>query len=183
MAGDIAENGTVTFKSVNQFYDGDDPSPEESRDLSDRAEDRIFYAVVTAPGRSRSGIARDLTIRIPAGEFSPGRAAAITAATKSYFLHRAREVDQETKLIKRAGFREVRLTVAFCVPAFIGIGICSQFRGDPLIEIAQNVLIILSWVMIWQPFQSLVFDRWTAKERAAVYRKIAGMPIEVLPPA
>ena len=45
-------SGTVSFKSVAQIYDGDDPSPEERRDLSDRAEDRIFHEVLAVPGRS-----------------------------------------------------------------------------------------------------------------------------------
>jgi hypothetical protein len=36
-------------------------------------------------------------------------------------------------------------------------------------------------VTIWQPFQSLVFDRWTQSETARVYGKIAGMDISVKP--
>jgi hypothetical protein len=84
-------------------------------------------------------------------------------------------------LTQRIGLREFRLTVAVCVPSFIGIAVCSQFKGDALAEVVENVLVIFCWVTIWQPFQSLVFDRWTQKETAKVYRKIAEMEIRVLP--
>ena len=40
---------------------------------------------------------------------------------------------------------------------------------------------IFCWVTIWQPFQSLVFDRWTQNKTAKVCRKIAGMDITVHP--
>ena len=65
------------------------------------------------------------------------------------------------------------------IPSFIGISFCSQFKGNPLAEVIENILIIFCWVTIWQPFQSLVFDRWTQSETAKVYRKIAEMEIRV----
>jgi hypothetical protein len=43
----------------------------------------------------------------------------------------------------------------------------------------ENVLVIFCWVTIWQPFQSLVFDRWTLSKTAEVYRKVAEMKIRV----
>jgi hypothetical protein len=178
---DIPASGTASFKSVAQIYDGDDPSPEERRDLSDRAEDRIFHAVLAVPKGFRAGLRRDLTIRVPAQELTPGRQDAIISATRSHFRRRAGEVQEDMKLTQRVGLRECRLTVAVCVPSFVGIAICSQFKGDALAEVVENVLVIFCWVTIWQPFQSLVFDRWTQKETAKVYRKIAEMTIHVLP--
>ena len=174
-------SGTVAFKSVAQIYEGDDPSQEEHRDLSDRAEDRIFHTVLAVPKGFRAGLCRNLTIQVPAHELTPGREAAIVSAIRSHFLRRAGEVQEDMKLTKRVGLRECRLPAAVCLPSFVGIAICSQFKGDALAEVAENVLVIFCWVTIWQPFQSLVFDRWTQKETAKVYRKIAEMPIRVLP--
>jgi hypothetical protein len=174
-------SGTASFKSVAQIYDGDDPSPEERRDLSDRAEDRIFHEVLAVPGRFRSGLFRNLVIRLPGEELTQERGAAIIAAVRSHFRHRAEEVQRNMKLTEMVGLREFRLTVAVCIPSFLGIAICSQFKGNPLVEVLENVLIIFCWVTIWQPFQALVFDRWTQSETAKVYRKIAEMEIRVVP--
>ena len=85
------------------------------------------------------------------------------------------------KLTEMVGLRECRLTVAVCIPSFLGIAICSQFKGNPLVEVIENVLVIFCWVTIWQPFQALVFDRWTQSVTAKVYRKIAEMGIRVVP--
>ncbi|MFA5332585.1 MAG: hypothetical protein WC342_09415 [Methanoregula sp.] len=179
--GPADASGTVSFKSVSQIFDSDDPSPEEIRDLSDRAEDRISHAAFRTPKRFRADLCKELTIKVPAAELTPGRSEAIVSAVRLHFRNRAGEFDDKTRVTVRAGFRECRLTVAVCVPSFIGIGICSQFKGDPLVEVLENVLVIFCWVTIWQPFQSLVFDRWTQKTTAAIYRKIAEIPIQVVP--
>ena len=88
---------------------------------------------------------------------------------------------RDMKLTQMVGLREIGLTVAVCVPSFIGIAICSQYKGNALAEVVENVFVICSWVVIWQPFQSLVFDRWTLSERSRVYGKIAEMEISVRP--
>jgi hypothetical protein len=174
-----ARTGTVSFKSVAQMYDSDDPSPEAHRDLSDKAEDRIFRAILTVPRGLRAAVCDQLEIRVP--DPAPEQGDLIVSAVREHFLRRSDEMADITRITVRIGLRECRLTAAVCIPAFIGIAICSQFKGDPLIEVLENVLIIFSWVVIWQPFQSLVFDRWTQKETASIYRKIAQMPISVIP--
>ncbi|WP_292370929.1 hypothetical protein [Methanoregula sp. UBA64] len=174
---DPKTTGTVSFKSVARIYDSDDTSPEAHRDLADTAESRILHAALAVPKGRHADIFDRLEIVVP--DLAPGEDAAVVSAIREHFLRRAGEVRDQTRLTVRTGLRECRLTVAVCVPSFIGIGICSQFKGDPLIEILANVLVIFCWVTIWQPFQSLVFDRWTQKVTAQIYQKIAGMPIEV----
>lgn len=169
--------GTVTFKSVAQIYDSDDPSPEAHRDLSEKAEDRIFLATLAVPDELRARICDRLEIRVP--DPAPGEEDAIISAVREHFQRRAGEKSDATRITVRVGIRESWLTAAVCIPAFAGIAVCSQFRGNPLIEVLENVLVIFSWVVIWQPFQSLVFDRWTLKATATIYRKIAQMPISV----
>jgi hypothetical protein len=176
-----ASRAAVPFRTIAHFYDADDPSPEERRELSGRAEEQIFHEVLDAPKGPGKSLCDQIEISLPAADLTPGRSSAIIAATRSHFRFRADEVQRDMKLTQRVGLREFRLTLAVCIPCFIGIAICSQFRGDPLAEVIGNVLVIFCWVTIWQPFQSLVFDRWTQSETAKVYRKIAEMEIRVRP--
>ncbi|WP_321505461.1 hypothetical protein [uncultured Methanoregula sp.] len=170
---------SVAFRSIAQFYDGDDPSPEENRQLSDSAEDRIFRTVLDVP-KGYHGHAFDrLELLVPASDLSPGRADAIIAATRAHFKGRAPDFERDRRLTWRAGLREFRLTTAVCIPCFAGIAICSQFKGNAINEVVEQVLVIFCWVTIWQPFQSLVFDRWTQAVTARVYRHIAAMEISV----
>jgi len=173
--------GTVSFKSVSQIFDTDDPSPEGARDLSGRAEDRIFHAAVTSARGFSSGLCTDLEIKVPARELTTGRSEAIASAIRAHFLSRAGELLDEMIVVRKAGFREIRLTLAVCIPSFFGIGILAKYQGDPVARILETVLIIFCWVVIWQPFQSLVFDRWTAKETARIYKTIADIPIRIIP--
>jgi hypothetical protein len=172
---------SVPFRTIAHLYDPDDPSPENSRMLTDTAENRIFREVLDVPKGHPSPFYNRIRILFPDSDLTPGRADAITAAVRAHFSSRAEEIQRDMKLTVRVGLREFRLTIAVCVPSFAGIAICSQFKGNPLAEVLENILIIFCWVTIWQPFQSLVFDRWTQAEQAKVYRKIAGMDISVGP--
>jgi len=172
---------SVPFRTIAHFYDTDDPSPEDRRELSNRAEEQIFREVLNAPRGNRKEICDQLEVFLPAIDLTPGRSAAIIAAIRSHFRIRSGEVRRDMRLTQRVGLREIRLTFAVCVPSFIGIAICSQYKGNPLVEVVENVLIIFCWVTIWQPFQSLVFDRWTQSAMAKVYGKIAEMEITVRP--
>jgi hypothetical protein len=170
---------SVAFRTIAHFYDADDPSPEAHRELSDRAEDQIFREVLDVPKGHYKDLPDPLEILLPEADLTPERPAAIISALRSHFLLRSGEVRRDMKLTERVGLREVRLTLAVCIPSFIGIAVCSQFKGNALAEVIENELIIFCWGTIWQPFQSLVFDRWTQNETAKVYRKIADMEMSV----
>ncbi|MEI7857835.1 MAG: hypothetical protein WCH85_10070 [Methanomicrobiales archaeon] len=172
-------SASVTFRTIAHFYDPDDPTPENNRELSDRAENEIFHEILVVPKGEHAEYCNHLEIALPASDLTPERQAAIIAATRSHFRHRADEVQRDMKLTQMVGLREFRLTLAVCIPSFVGIAICSQFKGNPISEVVENVLVIFCWVTIWQPFQSLVFDRWTQSKTAQVYRKIAELEISV----
>ncbi|MDO9036021.1 MAG: hypothetical protein Q7U51_12550 [Methanoregula sp.] len=174
------KNGTsVTFRTIAHFYDSEDPTPENNRELSDRAETEIFHQVLSVPKGDHKEMCNHLEIIIPASDLTPDRQNSIISAIRSHFRLRAVEVQRDMKLTQKVGLREFRLTIAVCIPSFIGIAICSQFKGNPISEVLENVLVIFCWVTIWQPFQSLVFERWTQSKTALVYRKIADMAISV----
>ena len=177
--GPINDHVSIPFRSIAQFYDGDDPSPEANRQLSDKAEDRIFRTVLDIPKEHRKEVYGRLELVFPASDLTLGREDAIIAALRAHFRSRAPDFERDRRLTWRAGIREFRLTIAVCIPCFAGIAVCSQFKGEPIAEVAQNVLIIFSWVTIWQPFQALVFDRWTQGTTARIYRHISEMAISV----
>lgn len=175
----MKDHASVAFRSIAQFYDSDDPSPEEVRQLSDRAEDRIARAVIDIPRGYRDTAFKKLELVFPEAELPPGRAETVIAAVRAHFQERVPDFERDRRLTWREGLREFRLTIAVCIPAFAGIAVCSQFHGNPVAEVVENVFIICSWVVIWQPFQSLVFDRWTQGVSARVFDHVAHMDISV----
>ena len=174
---------SVTFRTIAHFYDPDDPSPEYNRELTDRAENAILLAVLDVPDKKISPICDHIELRFPASDLTPGRQTAIVSATRSHFSNRSIEIKRSSILTVRVGLRECWLTIGVAIPSFIGIAALTRFQHLPLAIILLNVLVIFCWVVIWQPFQSLVFDRWTLAEKSKVYRIIADMDIGVLPSA
>jgi hypothetical protein len=171
----------VAFRTIKHFYDPDDPSPENRRELSDRAEELISREIATGPDPDHAGRAMMLEILLPAAELTPGRKKDIPEAVKAHFEARSVEIHRDMKLVQRVGLREIRLTAGVAIPALFVIGLTSQFSRDFVALVVQNIMIIFTWVVIWQPFQSLVFDRWTKSKESQVYREIAKMEIKVLP--
>jgi hypothetical protein len=170
----------ITFRTLAHLYDPDDPSPEDERELADRAEELIGREILDSPDPLGAKERYCLEIHISPSDFSDDRARDIPAAIRAHFLRRAKEIHQDARLIRRIGLREVRLTAGVCIPAFLGIMIIDRLPHDSLLLVIQNVLVIFSWVVIWQPFQSLVFDRWTLSTKEKVYRQIAGMEMRVI---
>ncbi len=172
---------SVSFRTIAHFYDPDDPSPEENRELSDRAEDTIFRAVADLPDPTHSTPGDVMEISLPSAELTRERQAAIPQAVKSFFSMRIGEIEKDRRLSRNVAFREFRLTIGFCIPAFLVIASATRFPHEPVAVIVQNVLVVFTWVVIWQPFQTLVFDRWSKSTRIKVYRKILGMDIRIRP--
>lgn len=171
----------VSFRTVAHFYDPDDPSPENRRELTDRAEELISHEVATGPDPDHASRVAILEITIPAPELTPDRGKNIPDAVRAHFASRALEIERDKKLVQRVGLREIWLTVGVTIPALMIIGLTSHFSREPLILIVQNIMVIFTWVVIWQPFQSLVFDRWSKSKEAGVYREISRMRVEVRP--
>jgi hypothetical protein len=174
---------SVTFRTIAHFYDSDDPSPEQDRELTDRAENAIVLSVLDVPDKKISPICDHIELRFPSSDLNPDRQDAIVSATKAHFKNRSAEIKRSSILTVRVGLREVWLTIGVAIPSFIGIALLTEFPHVAPAVIALNVLVIFCWVVIWQPFQSLVFDRWTLAEKSKVYRQIADMDIRVVPSA
>jgi hypothetical protein len=172
---------SVKFRTIAHFYDPDDPTPENNRELTDRAENAIVLSVLDVPDKKISPICDHIELVFPGSDLTPERETAIISATRSHFKNRSSEINRSSILTIRVGLREVWLTVGVAIPSFIGIALLTKFQHVPLAVIVLNVLVIFCWVVIWQPFQSLVFDRWTLAEKSKIYRRIADMDIRVLP--
>ncbi len=170
----------VAFRTIAHFYDADDPSPEQCRELSDRAESEILHSVLDTKHPLDARKRYRLEISLPAAEYNPNREKDLSEAIRAHFLARAGDLGRNRRLTWKIGMREFRLTVGVCIPAFAIIVLADRFPHEPIALILQNVMVIFSWVVIWQPFQSLVFDRWAQSEEAKICRDIARMEISVV---
>ena len=96
---------SVTFRTIAHFYDPDDPTPENNRELSDRAETQIFHEVLGVAKGVHAEICANLEILLPASDLTPDRETAIISAIRSHFRLRADEVQRDMKLTQKVGLR------------------------------------------------------------------------------
>lgn len=171
----------VTFRTIAHVYDGDDKSPEAARELSERAEDEIGKSVAQFLKMVPPSEQGDLIICLPSSDLNEKRKDDIPNSVRLHFHTRIQDLERDRNLIWWAGLREFRLTIAVLIPALLGIASTSLFSKDIFALIVQNILIICCWVVVWQPFQTLVFDRWTLAVRIRVYLHITSMVIQVRP--
>jgi len=171
----------VTFRTIAHVYDDDDPSPESGRELSERAEEEIGKSVAQFLKMVPPSEQGDLIIYLPPSDMNEKRKEDIPRSIYLHYHNRIQDLERDRALIWWAGLREFRLTIAVLIPALLGIASTSLFSKDIFALIVQNILIICCWVVIWQPFQTLVFDRWTLAVRIRVYQHITRMMIQVRP--
>lgn len=170
---------SVSFRTLAHFFDTDDPSPESFRELTDRAEEEIAksvtYILKTIPPDKQG----DLIISLPPSDMNDNRKKDLPLAVIHHFQNRISDLERDKKLTWWVGMREFRLTVAVLIPALAGIGLTHFIQKDVVALIVQNILVICSWVVIWQPFQILVFDRWSLATKIRIYNHITRMNIVV----
>lgn len=171
----------VPFRTIAHMYDSDDPSPEWCRELSPRAEEEIGKSVAQFLKQVPSCDQGDLIITLPSSELHDTRREELPRSIFLHFESRIQDHKRDRNLIWWAGMREFRLTIAVLIPALLGIASTSLFSKDIIALIVQNILVICCWVVVWQPFQTLVFDRWTLAVRIRIYRHITRMSIQILP--
>ena len=169
----------VKFRTIAHFFDPDDPCPEECRELSDRAEEEIAKTVTYFLKTIHPSKQGELIISLPNTDINKNRIKDLPLSISSHYKSRTIELKRDRKLIWWEGIREFRLTIAILIPALLGIGLTTLFTKDIIAVIVQNFLVICSWVVIWQPFQTLVFDRWTIAVRIRIYQHIARMNIQI----
>jgi hypothetical protein len=170
----------VSFRTISHIYDSDDPSPEDKRELTDRAEKAIGKSITEFLKTVPKELQGSLIIMIPESDMIQGRDTSLVSAVRYHFSNREKDLKRDMKIIRWEGMREFRLSIAIFIPAIIGIGCTTLFSKDYFALIIQNILVIFSWVVIWQPFQTLVFDRWTVSIKRRIFKHITKMDIRVI---
>jgi hypothetical protein len=62
---------SVTFRTIAHFYDPDDPTQKNNREVSDRAQDQILHGVPGVPQGVRAEMCDHLEILLPATDLTP----------------------------------------------------------------------------------------------------------------
>jgi len=160
MRGDGTSDGIgggidIRLRSLSQLFASLDPSPFREGELTTDAEEYLIRKVNEFPDSQPVRV----VIHLPAEDAVPRPPSDIAAALTSHF---ARCVAIETKKAREA-FRAWRQGTAI---GFVVLGIClflawhitNTFPSRPVTRIFQESFVILGWVAMWKPIETLLYE-------------------------
>jgi hypothetical protein len=180
---DSANKSTIklTFKSLDQLLDAEDPSPYPHKEITGVAEDAIASHLADIP------LKRDveLVIALPTPALNREIQGSLAETIREHFAFRASEIVLELKR-KRSRLHQGLELIA--TTAAIAIIVAAVIKLIPeshkiLTDVVQffiaGVLTILNWVAIWDTYESYILEYRDLNRKMKVYEKIAEMSVRI----
>ena len=159
----------VRLDSIEQMFDNRDPAPFRARDLDP---DLIEYLIAAAEDVSHDPFCVVFWLQDPAkaSEVEPG-----------FRAHMAYELDRVERRIRRQR-REGQIVLGIGVAALAATIGAAQLVGDmPGGEIIKELLHVASWVVMWRPIDTLVYQWLPLHRQRTLMRRLAAAPVQVKP--
>lgn len=166
----------LRLRTTRQLFDARDPAPFRERDLDDDAVEYLVSAAEEIPAPER------LALHLSFSDEPAPRALDADTVAAAIRQHFAYEVARARRQL-RANARVAQVGVAAAV-ALLGLCVvvagALERRGDAYAwRMLREGLVILGWVALWRPLESLLHDWWPLFARVRVLRRIESAHIEV----
>jgi len=174
------EKSTVqlSFKTLSQLVELDDPSQYPHKELTEVAEDAIASHLGDVPSNREV----ELVLRLPTNELKRGVEENLAETIRQHFTFRTSEVALECTR-KKSGLKlGVKITVTLVVIlALAGTLLKTVAANDTSVQtLIVGVLTILAWAGIWDTFEAYVIEyRGELLRKLKVYEKAARMMIRI----
>lgn len=166
----------LRLRSTRQLFDARDPSPFRERDLDDDAVEYLVSAAEEIPAREA------LTLHLCFSDEPLPHALDTDTLVTAIRQHFAYEIARTRRQMRH----NVRFAQAGLAAAAVLLGGCVSLAG--LLEsrgegfawrMLREGIVILGWVALWRPLESLLYDWWPLAARLRVLRRIERASIEV----
>ena len=176
------ENGrtkvNLRFKTKDQLFDPDDPSPQFKKELTQEAEDAILNNAFA--GKLKSPIT--LEIQIP-GVPDPGPVTEITEAIRRHFRYVLTEHKRDTAIFIRERRTALAFTVFNILIALLYVGYAYQHEEWMTSNagiLVGGIIVIMNWATIWDTYEYFIFDGREKSQRKKLLNKIIDAEINVI---
>jgi hypothetical protein len=171
----------LSFKSLGDLVDQNDPSPYSLKEVTQVAEDAIADHVGDLPLRRNV----ELSINLPEKDLNPEVQGKLPDTIREHFTIRASEIALERKRKKlrvRLGLKLVATTIAITILIGGAIQLIPQSEKI-LTSIVQfsiiGALTILNWVVVWDTYEAYGIEYLGLVKKMRIYEKIARMQIRI----
>ena len=175
------DNGTIVIelvlRNVMQLFNSLDPSPFHEKELDPDAEEYIFNAVVDQPKK----IPVKMAIYLPRESITETIRESIILGIHNHFIYKSSVSDRELRRLFERGRIVLVIAMGFLFATLLARQILATLEQTLPIRMAQEGLLILGWVTLWEPAYIFIYGWWPIVQKRKIYDKITTMEIEVLP--
>lgn len=180
MSNETASAGVIKIRlqKLSQLFNSFDPSPFNSRDLDDDAEEFIAGWAAELPKNQ----ALEIVLHLPPDEAGQAEQLHIPQRVSQYFGDRADVFERQIRELFRIGWRHLGVGL-FVLLTCLSLSqlVHSLTDVQPLARIIEESLIIVGWVANWKPIEIFLYEWWPIKRRIRLYRRLQRARIVIHP--
>ncbi len=165
----------IVLDNVMELYNSLDPSPFRKRELDHAAEEYIYNAIDDFSLKEPM----EIVVYLPPSKITPDVQDSIRSGIHNHYNYRLAAEERELRRTLRKGRMFLVIGVVILVVALLIREYLSTFPSTVENQAVQNVLLILSWVAIWEPIHIFLYERTPVSQRQKIYEKISTMPVFV----
>jgi len=163
------ENGEhcvdIRVANVEQLFDNRDPAPFRERDLDPDLIEYLMAASEDLAGHGRFRIIVWLPVAREHDDVSP--------AVRAHFGYELERLDRRRRTQRRTG----QVAALLGITAMVGLLTLAKVAAN--VPILHEGLVILSWIILWRPIETLLYEWLPAHRQRKLLRQLHDAPIEL----
>jgi hypothetical protein len=166
----------LRLRTTRQLFDARDPAPFRERDLDDEAVEYLVSATEEIPTREELALHLSFSEEPAPHALDADTVAAAIRQHFAYEVARARRQLRANARVAQVGIVAAAVLLGLCV----AVAGALETQGDAFTwRMIREGIVILGWVALWRPLESLLHDWWPLVAHIRVLRRIASAHVEV----
>lgn len=159
----------LRIRRLEQLFDSLDPAPFHAKALDRNAD---AYLLESA---GEHGARQPLIIAIHAPPAVEDHLADITSAIHTHFSLAHQQAERRHRHRRRIGRIALSMGLA-TLAAVLLLRHWVESIGGPIGEVLAEGLLILAWVALWRPIETIGFDSWESREERRLLSMLSRVP-------
>jgi len=160
----------LRLQHLEQLFDTLDPAPFHDKALDRRVE---AYLLESAGEHPRS---EPLSVLLHGPDAIQARVPDIAAAIHAHFELAHQQAERRHRRRRRVG-RVAMLAGIATLAVVLVLRHWLAVVPAPFGEVVSEGLLILAWVALWRPIETIGFDSWESRQERGILRRLAQVPV------
>lgn len=117
---------------------------------------------------------------LPPEQVEPGLETEVQKAVKRYCRGQLADVRHEMQAMRWRGLRSLAIAIVVLV-LFVAVAFAIGETGSLVLQIMSESLIIIGWVVLWVPLETLFYEVWHYRLDRKIYSLLMDMDVTITP--